>query len=276
MSERYQYHRPEHLQEAQAVFDAAEEARYLAGGMTLLPTIRQNLLAPDGLIDLSQAVGRAITFEAGILQIEAMATHDEVATNHLVKTHLPALSALASGIGDRQVRKRGTIGGSVANNDPAACYPAALLALEAVIITTNRAIPADAYFVDLFETALQDGELITAIHFAIDVSKAQPAIMAGYCKAPNPASRYALVGVFIACQKDKVRVAVTGAGEAGVFLWDEAGQVLADDFSEQALASLSVSEDGLMSDIHASAAFRAYMMKTMAQKALRLAAPIGL
>lgn len=258
------YSKVDTIQAAIETFQASDEARYLAGGMTLLPTIRNRLVAPDNLIDLATAVGNDIRYEDGTLIIGAMATHHQVATSPLVQTYLAGLAALAGGIGDRQVRVRGTIGGSVANNDPAACYPAALLALGAVIETNQRTIPADDYFIDLFETALDESEVIVRCHIPV-------AQKAAYVKAPNPASRYALVGVFVAQFADEVRVAITGAGEAGVFFWHEASNALSSDFSASALDDMTASEDGLMSDIHASAAFRAHMMKTMTQQAVSIA-----
>ncbi|MGC6517468.1 MAG: FAD binding domain-containing protein [Candidatus Puniceispirillaceae bacterium] len=261
MSDTLSYCKPSSVQDAALSFERTDEARYLSGGMTLLPTMRMRLVAPDQLIDLSDCGLSDIVVGEGEMTIGAMATHHKVATSSVVQDLLPALSDLAGGIGDRQVRARGTIGGSVANNDPAACYPAAVLALNATIITNQRRILAEDYFVDLFETALSDSEIITGISFPI-------ASKAGYVKAPNPASRYALVGVFVAQTNAGIRVAVTGAGEAGVFSWQEAQTALETNFSSSAVAGIKADTDGLMADIHASADFRAHMMTTMLQKAV--------
>ena len=272
MSEALTYYKPADSAVAKTLYHEADEARYLAGGMTLLPTMRQRLVAPDAMIDLALAVGDDIAIEGGMLVIGAMATHHKVATSQIVQTYLPALADLAGGIGDRQVRVRGTIGGSVANNDPAACYPAGVLALGAVIITDRREIAASDYFVDLFETALEDGEIILKLRFVLPLK-------AAYVKAPNPASRYALVGVFVAqfeigetaSKTGGVTVGVTGAGENGVFRWQKAEARLADNFAPNSLAGLIASDEGLMGDIHAASDFRAYLMTTMAQKALKIA-----
>ena len=253
------------IKEAEQFFNDADEARYLAGGMTLLPTMRQRLVAPDRLIDLAGCQLSTIEDEGNLIKIGAMTTHHQIASSALINAKIHGLAALASGIGDRQVRHRGTIGGSVANNDPAACYPAALLALGAQIHTNKRQIASSDYFVDLFETALDEGELITAISVPVPQKSA-------YFKAPNPASRYALAGVFAALLDDKPCLAITGAGEQGVFRWHEGETALAENWSKEALANLSISEEGLLSDIHASAAFRSHLVKQMAQKAVEACA----
>ena len=264
MTEIMRYQKPSDILLASSAYQQADEPRYLAGGMTLLPTIRQRLAAPDRLIDLADCNLASITSDEHNLTLGAMSTHHSVATSHIVQDCLPALAMLASGIGDRQVRVRGTCGGSLANNDPAACYPAALLALDGTIITDKREIAASDYFVDLFETALDEGEIITAIRLPLP-------LMAAYSKAPNPASRYALVGSFVARTKDEVRVAITGAGEQGVFRWTAAEAALSHDFSKASLDDISISPEGLMGDIHASPDFRAHMIKTMTQRAVSLA-----
>ena len=253
------------VDEAENAFNEAEDARYLAGGMTLLPTMRQRLVAPDRLIDLANCQLSSIEDEGSFIKIGAMTTHSQIASSAVIGRKINGLAHLANGIGDRQVRHRGTIGGSVANNDPAACYPAALLALNAQIHTNKRQLPAADYFVDLFETALEDGELITAISVPVPQKSA-------YFKAPNPASRYALAGVFAALIDGKPYLAVTGAGEQGVFRWHEGEAALAENWSKEALAALSISEEGLLSDIHASAAFRSHLVKQMAQKAVEACA----
>lgn len=258
------YHKPTTISDAQTAFDEADEPRYLAGGMTLLPTMRQRLVAPDRLIDLAKCDLRSIEDQGAVIKIGAMTTHHEIASSPIISEKIAGLSVLAGGIGDRQVRHRGTIGGSLANNDPAACYPAAILALGAIIQTSKRQIAAADYFVDMFETALEEGELITAIIVPVPQKSA-------YHKAPNPASRYALAGVFAAMVDDMPYLAVTGAGEQGVFRWREAEDALSESWSKEALASLSLAEDGLLSDIHATAAFRAHLVKQMAQKSVEAA-----
>src|SRR5450631_3106531 len=207
----FTYHRPQNLRSAAALLQKESDANLLAGGHTLLPTLKQRLASPTHLIDLSAAPElKGIEHKGRNLVIGAMTTHGEVATNADVKAAIPALAALAGNIGDPAVRHRGTIGGSIANNDPAADYPAAAIALGATIVTNKRKIHADEFFKGLFETALEAGEIITKISFPLP-SKA------AYQKFANPASRYALVGVFVAKKGSDVRVAVTGAGASGVF-----------------------------------------------------------
>ena len=233
----------------------------MAGGMTLLPTLKQRLAAPSDVIDLAGASGLSGISVSGGVTIGAMTTHAAVAGSTDVKGALPALAGLAEGIGDPQVRNRGTIGGSIANNDPAADYPAACLALGATIKTDRREIAADDFFNGLFETALAEDEVITAVSFPT----AEKAV---YIKFPNPASRYALVGVFVAKTAAGVRVAVTGAGDSGVFRASALEQALSSNFSASALNGVAVSADGLMSDIHASAEYRAHLITTMAKRAV--------
>lgn len=258
------YQKAASVENAAELLAQSEEGKLLAGGMTLLPTLKQRLAAPDQLVDLAACGLSSIADEGDHLVIGAMTCHADVANAHLVQSAIPALAVLAGGIGDRQVRQAGTIGGSLANNDPSACYPAALLGLGGQIITHQRQIAADDYFVDMFETALDDDEIITAIH----VPKPQKA---AYVKYPNPASRYAMVGVFVAQFEDSVRVAVTGAGENGVFRLTAAEAMLQADFSDRALADLSVDEDGLMGDIHAGADFRAHLIAEMTRRAVAAA-----
>ena len=247
--------------EAVAALNSAEDGKFLAGGMTLLPTMKQRLAAPDCVIDLANCGLSGIEDLGQTVRIGAMTTHSEVANSEIIKNQLGAVAMLADHIGDRQVRNRGTIGGSVANNDPSACYPAAVLALGGTIHTVSRDIPAEDFFVGLFETALEDDELVTAI------SLPKPEL-AGYAKAPSPASRYAMTGVFVAKSADGVRVAVTGAGEDGVFRHQPCEQALTATFSADALKDIEISSDGLMSDIHASAAFRARLIRAMAIQAV--------
>ena len=249
------------VDDAVAKLGAADEGQLLAGGQTLIPTIKQRLNAPSDLVSLSGAGMSGVSMDGGDLVIGAMTTHAEVAGNASVRDHCPGLAKLAAGIGDPAVRHRGTIGGSVANNDPAADYPAGLLALGATIVTNTRSIPADDYFTGLFETALTDGEVITAVRIPHCDACA-------YAKFPNPASRYAMVGVFVANTGGGARVAVTGAGENGVFRHGGMESALASGLSASAVEGVDVSSDGLMSDIHGSAAYRASLVKTMTKRAI--------
>jgi carbon-monoxide dehydrogenase medium subunit len=255
------YHRPASVADAVVHLRNGADNRPIAGGMTLLPTIKQRLAAPAALIDLS-AIPELAGIAAGPdgLTIGAMTRHADVARSEVVSRTVPALARLAAGIGDPAVRNRGTIGGSLANNDPAADYPAAALALNATIVTSAREIPADGFFVGMFETALQPGEMITAVRIA------QPR-MAGYAKFANPASRYALVGVFVARFADGVRVAVTGAGPS-VFRLADVEAALTDRFAADAIDSVVVDPSRLNSDIHAEAAFRAHLVKVMTKRAV--------
>jgi len=260
----FEYHRPNSV--AAAVADLGkEDAKALAGGMTLLPTMKQRLAAPSSIVELRgipDLVG--VSRDGDAIVIKAMTRHADVAQNATVKSAIPALAKLAGGIGDPHVRNRGTIGGSLANNDPAADYPAAALALGATIVTDKRQIAADDYFKGLFETALGPSELITGVRFPIPQK-------AGYMKFVNPASRYALVGVFVAKTAGGVRVAVTGAGESGVFRLPEFEQALGANFSVSALEGKSVSADGINSDIHADSDYRAHLIGVMARRAVAAA-----
>lgn len=258
------YHRPTSLEDAIHFYTNAEDAQFLAGGQTLLPTMKQRLAAPSDIIDL-----RHIAALAGIgatdqqLTIGAAVTHAEVATSQQVIQTLPALADLAGHIGDPHVRHMGTLGGSVANNDPAADYPAAVLALDAIIHTNSRTLTADDFFTNLFETALHDGELLTKIDFKIPER-------AAYAKFANPASRYAMAGVFIARHKDgSVKLVVTGAGSNGVFRHKDMETALSNNWSADTLDTMSVDESNMLSDIHGSAAYRANLVKVMAQRAMK-------
>jgi carbon-monoxide dehydrogenase medium subunit len=255
------YHR------ASSVADAVKlagqgDAKYLSGGMTLIPAMKTRLASPSDLIDLSH-IGelRGINVSGENVTIGAGTTHAEVASDAKLKSVAPAVAYLASHIGDPHVRHKGTIGGSIANNDPAADYPAALLALDATIVTDKREIAADEFFTGLFETALEDREIVTAVKFGAPAK-------AGYAKFPNPASRYAITGVFVANGKDGVRVAVTGAGESGVFRAKELEAALAGNFDPSALAGLTVSAKNLMGDIHASPEYRANLVVVMTKRAV--------
>ena len=239
----------------------ADDGKLLAGGQTLLPTLKQRLASPDQLIDLAECGLSSISTSSDAIKIGAMTCHADVAKHKDVAAANPGLASLAGGIGDRQVRNCGTIGGSVANNDPAACYPSALLALGATVHTNTRDIAADEFFTGMFETALDDDEVITVIILPNPQKSA-------YIKFPNPASRYAMVGVFVAKFADGVRVAVTGAGEDGVFHATNIEAALSANFDAASLDSLVMSEDGLMEDIHASPAYRAHLIVEMARRAV--------
>lgn len=237
------------------------DAKILAGGMTLIPTLKQRLAQPSRLIDLNGiAELKGIKREGNGLVIGAMTRHGEVAHSAEVKSVIPALAALAETIGDPAVRNRGTLGGSIANHDPAADYPAACLGLGATITTNKRKLAADDFFTGMFSTALEDGEIVTAVSFPKPDK-------AGYAKFRNPASRYAIVGVFVAKTGNDVRVAVTGAG-AGVFRAKELEAALAKSFSPAAIETIKISPDGLNSDIHASAEYRAHLVTVMAKRAV--------
>ncbi len=260
------YHRPSSVDEAAALFAKGSEAKYLAGGHTLLPVMKQRLASPSDVIDLGQIkdlVG--IDVSADTVTIKAATTHYDVATNAAVQKAIAALAHLASLIGDPAVRHRGTIGGSIANNDPAADYPAAVLALGATIKTNKRSIPADDFFKGLFSTALEDGEIITQVSFPLPAK-------AGYSKFPHPASRFALTGVFVVKTKaGDVRVAATGASQNGVMRVPAIEAALKANWSAAALDSVAISAGGLMSDIHGSSDYRANLIKVMAQRAVTAA-----
>jgi len=253
------YERPTTVVQAAAFLSKGGQA--LAGGQTLLAAMKQRMLSPDVLVDLQDIIelkGFALT--SNQICIGAMATHQEVANNALVLKHLPGLAELAGGIGDKQIRAMGTIGGSVANNDPSACYPSAVLALGANIVTNRRTIIADDFFLGLYSTALEVGELITSINFPI-------AKRSAYAKYKQAASRFALVGVFVAQNGSGVRVAITGSAN-GVFRNIELEAALNREFSAAAVANISIDAADLNSDLHASAAYRAHMIKVQTQRAV--------
>ena len=257
----FNYHRATSIGGAQSTFKSSDDPVYLAGGMTLLPTMKLRLAKPSDVIDIGQLDGLTGVERSGDeIVVKAMTTHDEVAASADIATAIPALGSLADSIGDPHVRNRGTIGGSIANNDPAADYPAALVGLGSVVVTTSREIEADGFFTDMFETALKPDELITAVRFRIPEA-------ACYMKFPNPASRYALVGVMVARTNDGVRVAVTGAGPC-VFRVSEMEAALTADFKPEAIAGIPVATDGLNSDIHAGSEYRAHLVGVMAARAV--------
>jgi len=257
----FDYHRPSTLSEAGKALSAAPEARLLAGGMTLVPAMKMRLTTPSALVDLGAIPElKGIRAGSGELAIGAMTRHVEVAMSSDVRRLIPALAVLAGGIGDPQVRNRGTIGGSIANNDPAADYPAALLGLGATVITSKRKIPADKFFTGMFETALEPGEIVQQVSFPVPV-------LAAYEKFRSPASRYALVGVFVAKTAAGVRVAVTGAAP-GVFRATAVEAVLSERFTPEALDGFRFPSDGLNSDMHGDADFRANLIGVMARRAV--------
>ncbi|MFC5586266.1 FAD binding domain-containing protein [Nitratireductor kimnyeongensis] len=259
------YHRAGSVKEALSLLEGAEEGKFIAGGQTLIPAMKTRLAAPSDLVDLRHVADlRSVSVASKTVTIGAGVTHSEVAASSEIRGVCPALSHLASLIGDPQVRHMGTIGGSLANNDPAADYPAAMLALAATIITNKREIAAEKFFTGLFETALDDNEMITTIRFEAPEK-------AGYGKFPNPASRYAMTGVFIAREGEAVRAAVTGAGDDGVFLCSELEAALSADFSANALDGLAIPAENLMTDIHASADYRASLIVAMAKRAVTMA-----
>jgi aerobic carbon-monoxide dehydrogenase medium subunit len=258
----FTYHRASSSRQAANLLAKADDAKLLAGGHTLIPTMKQRLASPANLIDLGGVAElKGIELKGKTLVIGAMTTHADVASNALVVEKLPGLAALAGGIGDPHVRHKGTIGGSVANNDPAADYPAALLALGATIVTNKRKIAADDFFQGMFATSLEEGELITKLVLPI-------ASRFAYAKFPNPASRYALVGVAVAKKGADVRVTITGAGENGVFRWGAAEAALGAKFNANSVAGLKAAAKGLNSDIHASADYRAHLIGVMAKRAV--------
>lgn len=262
----FDYQRPSALDEALSLLRSLEEPKLLAGGQTLLPTLKQRLAQPGTLIDLSRIPGLTAIERVGEgVRIGAMARHVSVATSEVVRSAIPALAELASVIGDPAVRNRGTIGGSLANNDPTADYPAAALGLGATIVTSARRIAADDFFTGLFETALGEDEVIVAVEFP------KPE-RAAYRKFRNPASRYAMAGVFVARMPAGVRVAVTGVGQEGVFRWSEAEEALGASFEPDALEGVALDEAGIMSDLHGDAAYRAQLAKVMAKRAVEAAA----
>ena len=261
----FEYHRPKTVAEAVSLLQGASDGKFLAGGHTLIPTLKQRLASPSDIVDLGAiAELKGIRQEGDRLIIGALTTYSEVVESETARSAIPALAQLASHIGDSQVRNRGTIGGSIANNDPASDYPAAVLGLNATVRTNQREIAADDFFLGMFETALGDDEVITAVSFP------KPA-KAGYMKFPNPASRYAIVGVMVAQTGGGVRVAVTGAGPC-VFRLPDFEQALAGNFSADTIKDLSVSPDGLNTDIHASAEYRAHLVNVMARRAVAAAA----
>lgn len=258
----FEVDKPDSVEAAVAALKA-EEAQALGGGQTLIPTLKQRLASPSRLVSLAGiAEIKGVSSADGVVTIGGGTTHGVVAAE--AASAYPALAALAGNIGDPAVRNRGTIGGSLANNDPAACYPSAALASGATIVTNAREIAADDYFQGMFTTALEEGEVITSVRFPVPDA-------ASYQKFEQPASRFAMVGVFVARFADGVRVAVTGASEDGVFRWSEAEAALTGDFSPGAIDGVSLSGDGMISDLHGSGDYRAHITKVMTQRAVKAA-----
>ena len=261
----FNYHRPDTLDAAAAALAGAEDGRLLAGGQTLIPTLKQRLASPSDVIDLGSVPGLdGVSRDGGAIVVGAMTCHSTVASSPAVRDAIPALASLAECIGDPQVRNCGTIGGSIANADPAADYPAAVVGLGATVRTTRRTIAADDFFTDLFETALEDGEIVVSVSFPVPRR-------AAYAKFPNPASRYAIVGVMVADTANGIRVAVTGAG-GSVFRVGAMESALAGRFAADAIRDISIPRDDLNEDIHASAEYRAHLVGVMARRAVAAAA----
>ncbi len=259
------YHRASSVDEAVNLLDKAEEGKYLAGGMTLIATMKQRLAAPSDLVDLRHIESmKGISVNGRTVGIGAGTTHAEVASSAELRAVCPAICDLASHIGDPHVRHMGTIGGSVANNDPAADYPAAVLGLNMLVITNKREIAADQFFRDMFETALEEDEIITA--FTFDAPE-----KAAYAKFANPASRYAMAGVFVSKNGDDIRVAVTGAGSEGVFRHRDMEVALSEMWSPDSVAGLHVDDEDMLSDLHGSSEYRAHLVKVMAKRAVAAA-----
>ena len=261
----FTYHRPTGLRQAGNMLTKLEDAKLLAGGQTLIPVMKQRLASPANIVDLNKIDGLAgVELKGRSLIIGAMTRHVDVANSDVVKTNLPALAELAEMVGDPHVRHRGTLGGSIANNDPNADYPAGVLGLGATIITNKRRIHADEFFKGLFETALEPDEIITKVQFP------KPS-KAGYVKFPNPASRFALVGVFVSKRSSEIRVAVTGAGANGVFRVPAFEEALKKRFGPKSLEGMTVPAEGMASDIHGSAEYRAHLVGVLARRAVAAA-----
>ena len=260
----FEYHRPTSLDDAAGRL-SDEDAKLVAGGMTLIPTLKQRLAKPSQLIDLGALPQlKGIREEGDAVVIGAMTRHADVNRSDVVRRAVPALAAMAGMIGDPAVRNRGTIGGSIANNDPAADYPGAIVALNATVRTNKREIAADDFFTAMFETALEPSEIVTAVRFP-------KVAQANYQKFRNPASRYAIVGVFVAKTPAGVRLAVTGAGPV-VFRIPEMEAALPKSFTPDAIKDIHIPDDGLNSDIHASAEYRAHLVTVMARRAVQACA----
>ncbi|MEY4878749.1 MAG: hypothetical protein RJB62_217 [Pseudomonadota bacterium] len=260
----FRFTRAKTIEEAETLFGKSQDARYLSGGMTLIPTMKLRLVAPEDVIDLNAIPGLSFARRDGDrLVVGARTRHADVAASPEAQQAIPALIHLASHIGDPAVRHRGTLGGSIANNDPAADYPSAVLALNATVKTSRREILAEDFFTGMFSTALEEGEIVTSVSFPIPRR-------AGYAKFPNPASRYAMVGVFVADFGHALRVAVTGAGPC-VFRHTEMENALTKNFTPETAKAIRISPDGLNGDLHGSAEYRAHLVGIMASRAVEAA-----
>ncbi|GAC1339624.1 MAG: xanthine dehydrogenase family protein subunit M [Acetobacteraceae bacterium] len=260
----FNYVKPGSIPEAVKAMGADSEAKALAGGQTFIPVLKQRLNKPSTVIDLAALGMTGIAAEPGKITIGAMTTHHLIESNPDIQQRIPGLAKMASWIGDTQVRHRGTMGGSLANNDPSACYPAAVLAIGATIHTDRRSIAADDFFQGMFTTALEPGELITAVEFPIPEKS-------NYEKFRNPASRYAMVGVFVARGPAGTRVAITGAGQGGVFRHTAMEQALTANWSADAIKDIKTPSTDLNGDIHASPEYRAHLIGVMARRAVAAA-----
>ena len=259
---QFNYKKVETIEEAVNELSANPESKILAGGMTLIPTMKQRLASPEQLIDIRNI--KELNFikeESNNIVIGSTTNHYTVASSDLIKNKLSSLSRLAEGIGDPHVRNMGTIGGSIANNDPTADYPTACLSLNAKIKTNIREINAEDFFIGLFETALEENEIVVSVEFNIPKKSS-------YMKFPNPASRYAMAGVYVSVFDNAVNVAVTGASENGVFKWTEMEEALSNNLSLENAKNIKLSSDGVMSDIHADSAYRANLVDIMALRAV--------
>jgi aerobic carbon-monoxide dehydrogenase medium subunit len=262
--ENFAYHRPAKVADAVKLMKKAKDGKFLSGGHTLVPTMKQGLAAPTDIIDLTGLKNAGVKVTAKSVVIGGTTTHANVAADKALRKAIPGLATLAGGIGDPHVRHKGTIGGSIANNDPAADYPSACMALGAIIHTDARKIPADKFFTGMFSTALKPAEVITAVEFPIPKKS-------GYAKFPNPASLYAMVGVFVAQDaKGAARVAVTGAGP-GVFRHPDMEAALSKSFKEDSVAGIKSKSKGLNADMHGSAEYRAHLINVMARRAIAAA-----
>jgi carbon-monoxide dehydrogenase medium subunit len=261
----FTFHRPTSLRQAANLLAGNPEAKLLAGGHSLLPVMKQRLASPSALVDLSKIEGLSGVEQKGrSVVIGAMTTHSQVANSPVLQAAIPALASVAASIGDPHVRHKGTIGGSIANNDPNADYPAAMLGLGALIITNKRRVPADEFFKGMFETALEPDEIITKIQVPVPKK-------AAYQKFKHPASGFALVGVFVSKRGSDIRVAVTGAGANGVFRVGSFEEALKKRFAAKSLEGMSIPATGLNSDIHASAEYRAHLVGVLARRAVAAA-----
>ena len=262
----FNYHAPKSMDDALDALRGADGGKVIAGGQSLLPIMKLNLAAPTDLVSLAGVPGLGDIADNGdSVEVGAMCTHAQVAASATVQGRIPALAALAEGIGDPQVRNAGTIGGSVAHNDPAADYPAACVALGATIVTDRREIAADDFFQGMFMTPLEDDEVITAVRFPVPDR-------AAYAKFANPASKYAVAGVMVAAGPAGVRVAVTGASGDGVFRVAEMEAALASSFSADAVAGVAVAADGMLADTAAGPEYRAHLVTVMAKRAVEACA----